>query len=174
MKNKIPLLFILGLISINLLSNSCKKGNNSNIPHLLTNGTWQLATLQATNYIGDSQIGNPDTLNVNCDSVELFTFKTDNTCTYTNFDCLPQTTSGTWTLTENNVFFTSDMICKDTTATGTPVTPSPMPFSNTKIVTLGVYSMVLETGDVQPNYSSTKKRRVVRYGFIRRKAISTN
>jgi len=73
MKNKIPLLFILSLVAINLLSGSCKKGNNSNIPHLLTNGSWQLATIQVTNYIGDTQIS-IDTLNDSCKRTEFLLF----------------------------------------------------------------------------------------------------
>ncbi|MGF7042326.1 hypothetical protein [Mucilaginibacter lappiensis] len=168
MKNKIPLLFILSLVIINLLSGSCKKDINSNIPHLLTNGVWELATLQVTNYVGDTQIS-IDTLNTNCDSTQLFTFNANNTCTYTNFDCLAQTTTGTWTFTANRLYFMSDMVCKDTIAGGAESTTKP--FENTQIFNLGTYSMVLQTGDVQPNYSSTKKRRIVRYGFIKRKAL---
>jgi hypothetical protein len=169
MKNKIPLLFILSLVAINLLSGSCKKGNNSNIPHLLTNGSWQLATIQVTNYVGDTQIS-IDTLNDNCKQTEFFTFHTDNTCTYNNFSCLEQTTSGNWTLTDNNVYFTSDMVAKDTT--GNVLNNNYKPFTNTQIVTLGTYSLVLQTGDVEPNYSSTKRRRIMRYGFIRQKAVN--
>ena len=172
MKNKIPLLFIISLIAINLLSGSCKKGNNSNIPHLLTNGSWQLATIQVTNYIGDASIS-IDTLNDNCTRTQYLTFHTDNTCTYNNFSCFDQTTSGHWTLTDNNVYFTSDMTAKDTTNSGGKAPNNNyQPFTNTQIVTLGTYSMVLQTGDVEPNYSPTKKRRIMRYGFIRQKAVN--
>jgi hypothetical protein len=168
MKTKIPLLFILSLVIINLLSGSCKKGNSSNVPHLLTNGTWQLATIQVYNYVGNSQTS-IDTLNANCDQTQLFTFSTDNTCTYTNFNCITQTTTGTWTLTSNNLYLQSGMVCKDTTSVGTST-----PFSNTQISTLGVYSMVLQTGDVEPNYSATKVRHVTRYGFIKKQTTITN
>ncbi len=171
MKNKIPLLFISGLVAINFFSGSCKKERNSNIPLLLTGGTWQLATVQATNFIGNSPIGDPDTLDANCDSTQLFIFNKDNTCTYTNFGCLAQKTTGTWTFTENSLYFVSDMVCKDTV---NGETVNVKPFENTQISTLGNYSLVLQTGDVEPNYSPTKKRRVVRYGFVRQKAITTN
>ena len=171
MKNKIPLLFVLSLVVINVLCNSCKKDANSNIAHLLTSGTWQLATIQATNYIGDSQIGNADTLNINCDSVELMTFSANNTCTYTNYSCLAQKTTGSFVLTPNRTYFASDMVCKDTVNGETVMVK---PFENTQIYTLGVYSLVLQTGDVQPNYSPTKRRRVVRYGFIKQKAVIVN
>jgi hypothetical protein len=169
MKNKIPLLFILSLAAINLFSGSCKKDNDSNIPHLLTNGSWQLATVQVTNYIGDASIS-IDTLNDNCTRTQFFTFHTDNTCTYNNFSCLDQTTHGNWTLRDNRVYFESNMVCNDTTGTG--VQHVATPFSNTQIVSLGTYSMVLQTGDVEPNYSPTKKRRILRYGFIRQKAVN--
>jgi hypothetical protein len=173
MKNKIPLAFVLGLVMINLLSNSCKKDANSNIPHLLTSGTWQLATIQVTTYLGDATTST-FTLNDSCKQTQFFTFHTDNTCTYTNFSCLTQTTSGTWSLTQNRLFLISDMAVKDTV----PGSKGPVrdtittPFKNTQIATLGVYSLVLQTGDIQPNYSPTSKRRIVRYGFIKQKAVT--
>lgn len=170
MKNKLPLIFIVGLVAINLLSNSCKKDNNSNIPHLLTSGVWQVASIQVYNFVGNTQVGNPDTLNDSCQKTQFFTFNTDNTCSYTNFDCLDQTTKGNWTLTPNRLYFSSDMVAKDTIAGGKQSTE--VPFSNTQIVNLGTYSLVLQTGDVEPNYSATKKRRVVRYGFIRQKSTT--
>jgi hypothetical protein len=172
MKNKIPLVLVLGLVIINLLSNSCKKADNSNIPHLLVSGTWQLATLQVTNYIGDSQIS-IDTLNDSCLLTQVFTFKDNNTCSYTNYACQGQTTTGTWTLTPNKLFFASDMVCKDTVPGGKGALQDIKPFTNTQIYNLGTYSMVLQTGDVEPNYSSTKRRRIMRYGFIRQKVVTT-
>jgi len=171
MKNKTPLVFVLGLVMINLLSNSCKKDINSNIPHLLTTGTWLLANVQVTNFVGDAQIGTADTLYVGCDSTQTFTFNTNNTCTFVNFACLAQNTTGTWTLTPNRLFFTSDMTCKDTTG-NKGVIRQTQPFTNAQIYTLGIYSLVLQTGDVEPNYSSTKRRRIVRYGFIKQKAVT--
>lgn len=170
MKNKFPLSFILGLVFTGVLVNSCKKDKNSNIPALLTNGVWQLASIQVYHYTGNTQVGNPDTLNADCDKTQYFTFKNDNTCSYTNFDCIQQTSTGTWTLTENKLYFSSDMVAKDTVAGGS--TSTQKPFSYTQIFTLGNYSLVLQTGDVEPNYSATKARTVMRYGFIRQKATT--
>ncbi|NHA05176.1 hypothetical protein G7092_15310 [Mucilaginibacter sp. HC2] len=172
MRNKIPLLFVLGLVMINLLINSCKKDNDSNIPHLLTSGSWLLATVQVNNYVGDAQIGITDTLYVNCDSTQTFTFNTNNTCTFVNFACLAQKTTGNWSLTANRLYLTSDMTCKDTTGNLGAAIKQIQPFSNAQITTLGVYSLVLQTGDVQPNYSATSRRRIVRYGFIKQKAVT--
>jgi hypothetical protein len=169
MKNKIPLVFVLGLVIINLLSNSCKKDADSNIPHLLTTGTWELATVQVSNFIGNSQIDTAVTLYVGCDSTQTFTFNVDNTCTFVNFACLAQKTTGTWSLTPNRLYLTSDMTAKDTTGNVGSAVKQTQPFSNAQISTLGVYSLVLQTGDVQPNYSSTARRRIVRYGFIKQK-----
>lgn len=170
MKNKFPLLFIIALVVAGALVNSCKKDKNSNIPALLTNGVWELASIQVYNYVGNSQVGNPITLDSTCMKTQFFTFKSDNTCSYTNFDCLDQTSTGTWTLTENRLYFASDMVAKDTLAGGGFGTEKP--FENTQIFTLGNYSLVLQTGDVEPNYSATKKRRILRYGFIRQKATT--
>ncbi|HEY9196323.1 MAG TPA: lipocalin family protein, partial [Mucilaginibacter sp.] len=125
MKKKLPLFFILILVAINLLSNSCKKDTNSNIPHLLTSGVWQLASVLVYNYVGNAQTGDPDTLNTTCTKTQFFTFKTDNTCTYTNFDCLDQTTNGTWKLTENKLYFSSNMVVKDTLPGGRFGTDTP-------------------------------------------------
>jgi len=172
MKNKTPLVFVLGLVIINLLSNSCKKDADSNIPHLLTAGTWLLATVQVNNYVGDAQIGSTDTLYVNCDSTQTFTFNTNNTCTFVNFACLAQKTTGNWSLTQNRLYLVSDITCKDTTGNAGAVIKDTQPFTNAQISTLGVYSLVLQTGDVQPNYSSTSRRRIVRYGFIKQKAVT--
>jgi hypothetical protein len=164
MKNKIPLLFVLGLVLINLLSNSCKKDNQSSIQSLLTNGTWQLASVYQIYFVGDT-VKHEDTLNTLCDTTQLFTFKSDNTCTYTNFDCLKQpVSSGHWSLSSDQLYLSSDMICKDTTATG-----SSKPFITAQIFNLGQFSLILRAGDVQ-NYTQSTKRKVIRYGFIRQKA----
>lgn len=170
MKNKSLLFFIPCLVVTGLLVNSCKKDKNSNIPTLLTNGVWQLASIQVYHFTGNTQIGVPDTLNNDCTKTQFFTFKGDNTCSYTNFDCLSQTSTGTWGFTENKLYFSSDMVAKDTVAGGT--TSTTKPFSYTQIETLGNYSLVLQTGDVEPNYSATKARTVVRYGFVRQKATT--
>ena len=170
MKNKFQLFFVLGLVVTGALVNSCKKDKNSNIPALLTTGVWELASIQVYHFTGNTQIGDPDTLNTDCDKSQYFVFKSDNTCSYTNFDCLDQTTTGTWTLTENRLYFSSDMVAKDTVAGGTMGTEKP--FNYTQIFNLGNYSLVLQTGDVEPNYSATKARTVKRYGFIRQKAIT--
>lgn len=166
MRNKIPLLFVSGLILVNLLSNSCKKDSQSSIQTLFTNGSWQLATLTETISVGDT-IKLDTTLNTTCDVSQVFTFNADNTCTYTNFDCLHQpAATGKWSLSQDRVFLSSDMVCKDTTAAG-----SSKPFLNARIENLGQYSMVLITGDIQ-NYSSTARRKVFRYGFVRQKATT--
>lgn len=163
-----PLLFFLFVISLALIVDACKKDNLSHIPGLLA-GNWQLASITVTNYVGDAQVS-LDTLNKTCPDIQLFTFNADNSCSYTNFQCNADTAKGRWSLTDNKLFLISDIVCKDTTkASG----GTSKPFSNTKIVTLGTYSMVLETGDVEPNYSATKKRHIMRYGFVRQKAAAT-
>jgi len=161
---KAPLLFFLLLISIALIVNSCKKDNLSHIPGLMA-GKWQVASIEVYNYIGDSKIST-DVLDTTCTITQYFIFNSDNSCSYINFQCNSDTAKGRWSLTANKLFLASDMICNDTTKSSGGTSK---PFANAKIVTLGNYSLVLETGDVEPNYSATKKRRVMRYGFIRQK-----
>jgi hypothetical protein len=165
MKNK-RLFLLLTVLIIAIVVNSCKKNSQSPIQQLFTGGTWQLASVLAFNYIGNTQTST-DTLNTDtaCHATQFFTFYTNNTCTYTNFDCITQTpASAAWSLSANQLVLSANVVCKDTTAAG-----KSMPFSNAAILNLGQFSMILQTGDIQPNYSLTKKRRIVQYGFIRQK-----
>ena len=162
MKYKLSYLILTGLILTSLFINSCKKEDKSNIPHLLTTGAWQLASVQVQNYIGDSNIST-DTLNTDCDTTQLFTFNMDNTCTYTNFGCKEQpTATGTWSITANKLFLNADITCQDNAGTLKP-------FLNAQIINLGQFSLVLQTGDIDPYYSATQKRTITRYGFIRQR-----
>jgi hypothetical protein len=149
--------------------NSCKKNNQSPIASLFTGGTWQLASVMAFNYIGNQQTST-DTLNTTCDTAQFFTFNKDYTCNYSNYSCTPQpTASGSWSLTADNLYLMADMTCKSDTGI------SPLkPFINAQIINLGQFSMVLNTGDISPNYSLTKKRRILQYGFIRQKVAGSN
>jgi hypothetical protein len=164
MKNKLPFLLVLALILTGLVINSCKKEQHGTVETLFSSGAWQLASVQYKISVGDT-VKLDTLLNTTCDSTQILTFKSDHTCTYTNFNCLPQPkASGQWSLTDNQLFLRSDMVCKDTTATG-----SSKPFANAQIINVGQYSLVLLTGDIQ-NYTSTTRRTVIRYGFVRQKA----
>ena len=171
MKNKRFFLFLTGLVLVSLVVNSCKKDTQSPIKQLFTGGTWQLASVYAVNYIGNQAVS-MDTLNTDtaCHATQFFTFNTNNTCTYTNFDCITQSpAAASWTLTPNQLFLETNIVCKDTTKVG-----SSMPFANAEIINLGQFSLVLLTGDIQPNYSLTKPRRTVQYGFIRQKLAGSD
>lgn len=161
MKTKLSLLLLAGLM-ICLVVNSCKKTTQNSIQNLFVGGYWQLASVEVSYYTGN-QKDSVVTLNTNCNFQQKFTFNPDNTCTYTYFDCIDQpTATGHWSLTPNQLFLSSDMVCKDSTAVG-----SSKPFENAQIYNLGQFSLVLLTGDIQPNYSLTKKRKTIQYGFIR-------
>ncbi len=162
MKNKLPLFIVLGLVLVNLLSNSCKKEAQTSIESLFTSGKWQLASVVATVYLGDAIIST-NTLNINCDSTQVFAFNADNTCTYSNFECIAQNSSGKWSLSPDKLTLYADMTARDTTAAGTS-----KPFGLARIINLGQYSMVLDAGDIQ-SYSVTTPRTIVRYGFVRQK-----
>ena len=163
MKNKTSLLFILGLVTLGMILNSCKKDTSGSIDKLFTGGNWQLSSATATVYLGDA-ITSTAILNATCTNAQFFTFKDDNTCTYTNFHCLPQTSNGKWSLSPDKLILSADMTCDTTTSAA-----SYKPFINARIITLGQYSMVLETND-NPVYSATIPRRVVRYSFVRQKS----
>jgi len=167
MKN-VPLLFILGLVLLSVLCNSCKKVNQSSIESLFSKGSWELSTVIVTVATGTTR-ESEDTLNTKCDKKQIFTFNADHTCTYTNFHCKDQpVASGTWSLSQDQLYLKSDIVCQDTFKLGTGKSK---PFENAQIETLGQYAMVLVTGDIQ-NYSATQRRTVRRYGFVRQKLIT--
>jgi hypothetical protein len=163
MKKKFLLLCLLGIVMIGLLVNSCKKTSQDYIQTLFTGNQWQLASVQVIHYVGATQL-TTDTLNTKCNLTQVFKFNTDKTCTYTNFDCITQSVSGHWSLSSNELFLYADMTCQDTTAA-----KSSKPFQTAKIVNLGQYSLVLQTGDLETYYTTTQVRTITQYGFIRQK-----
>ena len=165
MKYKLPLFSLFAFVTVILLVNSCKKDNSGSIQTLFTGGQWELASVQVFHFVGASQVST-DTLNTNCNTTQVFTFLANNTCTYTNFDCIPGTTAtGHWTLQTNQVFVNCNMIVQDTTAA-----KKSQPFSTARIINLGLNSMVLETGDLQMYYQPTQVRTITEYGFVREKS----
>jgi len=166
MKNKPTIFVLVGFVLVGLLVNSCKKESQDPIQQLFTGGTWELASVVASYYTGETQ---DSIVTLNSDSVchlqQYFTFNANNTCTYTNYDCLTQSPpAATWSLTQNQIYLQANVVCKDTTAKG-----SSMPFAYAQIENLGQYSLVLNIGDIQPNYSLTQLRVIYTYGFIRQK-----
>lgn len=161
-------LFIAAFITI-CLYNSCKKDDPTNIRNLFTAGPWELASLQVFNYVGTT-LGETDTLNTDCDKKQIFTFNNDNTCTYSNYDCLDQAPTGNWSLSRDRLYLLSDILVNTTTTdTSLTDTGSLRPFTNTKIVNLGQYSMVLQTGDFQETNQPNRVRKVVQYSFTRQR-----
>lgn len=164
MKNKARF-FLFGLICLALVTNSCKKIAQSSIENALTSSPWQLASVTQTTYLGEA-ITSTETLNTNCSLTQIFAFKTDNSCTYTNFECIQQSASGKWSLSPDKLILYVDMTSQDTTAAG-----SSKPFATARIINLGLYSMVVETGPVS-NFTTTVPRKIRRYGFIRQKTTN--
>jgi hypothetical protein len=164
----VPFIFILGLLILSMFCNSCKKINQSSIESLFSKGNWELATVIVTVSVGTNRVSE-DTLNTTCDKKQIFAFNNDHTCTYTNFHCKAQpTASGSWSLSQDQLYLKSDIVCQDTFKLGTGTSK---PFENAQIETLGQYAMVLVTGDIQ-NYSATQRRTVRRYGFVRQKVAT--
>jgi hypothetical protein len=167
MKNKVLYLFLPLIIIISVCVNSCKKESQlSNIQTLFTNGTWQLASEVQLNYLGSNQLA---TDTIICDSTQLFTFTSTTTCTYTNYGCAAQKVSGNWSLTSDALYLMTDLAF---TQTGSSTTVKP--FTTCKIVNLGQYSMVLQTGDISVFPSPTTKRTIFQYGFVRQKIKASN
>ena len=165
MKYKVPLFFLVGFALIALIINSCKKETQNNIETLFTGGQWQLSSLQRTHYVGDT-LKFTDTLNTACTLDQIFTFNADKTCSYTNYTCDPQpTANGTWSLSTDQLYLNSNIACKDSTGGGTTT----QPFKIARIINLGQYSLVLETGSLETFYPPNRVRVKTRYGFVRQK-----
>ncbi|QKJ31535.1 lipocalin family protein [Mucilaginibacter mali] len=163
MRKGTALFLLTALAALCLVVNSCKKDNSGTVENLLARGTWQLASVTRFNYIGGTNVST-DTLNTKCGLTQSFTFVNDNTCTFRNFSCIEQSATGQWQLSEDKLTLISSLSCKDTLA-GANVTAKP--FVNARIVNLGQYSLIIETGDLSSYYLSTDKRHIKRYGFVR-------
>jgi hypothetical protein len=164
MKNKRLFFLLSAAIAIAMIVNSCKKQTQSPIQQLFVGGQWELASVTVTYYTGDQV--DSTVVDTTCHMAQYFTFLANNTCTYTNYDCLTQTpAAASWTLTANQLFLQANVVCKDTSSK----TGSSMPFSDAQIENLGQYSLILNIGSIQPNYSLTQPRVIYTYGFIRQK-----
>ncbi|SDS25281.1 hypothetical protein SAMN05216490_0819 [Mucilaginibacter mallensis] len=169
MKNKILFLFLPLLIIISMGINSCKKDSQiSSIQTLFTNGTWQLASEVQFNYLGSNQLPT-DTLNTTCDTTQLFTFTNNNSCSYTNYGCVDQSSTGSWSLSSDALYLMTNLSFKQAGDTTTV-----KPFTYCKIVNLGQYSMVLQTGDISVYPSPTTRIKIYQYGFVRQKIKASN
>lgn len=147
-----------------LVANSCKKDNQDSLTNFLTVSPWQLASVQVSTYVGSSLI-ETDTLNTTCLLKQTFTFGADKSCSYQNFLCSDTTNKGSWTLSNDKLTLQAAMACRDTTLIGGRDTIS-NPFENAQIVSLGSYSLVLQTGNVNQYYTSTQTRVIRRWGFV--------
>ncbi len=147
-----------------LFMGSCKKNADlSYVNTFLTNGTWELASLQVATYNGDT-LKKTDTLNLTCGLKQLFIFDKSGRCTYDNFQCIAQTGNGNWTITDrDSVIIRTNMKLKDTTKAG-----EQRPFTYTQVVNLGQNSLVLQTvkRDTLRLRPLLIRRRVSRYGFL--------
>lgn len=161
MRNKVLLFCVLGAIIIGFTTNSCKKSNQNYLQTLLTDGHWQLASLTVEQKRNDTTLLK-DTINPLCNLTQTLTFNNNGTCTYTNFDCMPQAVTGHWSLSADHLYLQSDLKFQDTTAIVNPV-----PFTNAQIFNLGQYSLVLQTGDLGIYHPPNTILTVFKYGFVR-------
>ncbi|MBS1524654.1 MAG: hypothetical protein JST19_03330 [Bacteroidetes bacterium] len=165
MRSKTFLFCLFCLSLIVLLNNSCKKASQDYVSTFFTGGQWQLVSVVRQHFVSNANFLN-DTLNVNCDQKQLFTFSSNSTCTYTNFDCLAQpTANGHWSLSPDHLVLVADMTCRDTTAAG-----SSKPFINARIRNVGQYSLVLRTGMYNSYYPPGDTVVYTDYSFVRVKS----
>ena len=163
MRKKLLFLGAVVVLITGFMIGSCKKSSDY-LPTLLTDGQWQLASVQVYYYTGATQ-DSIVTLDTLCSLTQTLQFSSNNACTYTNFDCISGTTAnGHWSFINQNLYLSTDMVVKDTTAVGSSV-----PFKIAQILNLGQYSLVLQTGDLNTYYPPTQKRVITQWGFVRLK-----
>lgn len=145
-----------------LVINSCKKDNSDTVAYFLTAGSWQLVSVQTASFVGDT-LKRTDTLNTTCSLNQIFQFKSDNSCTYANYHCITQNSGGQWQITPDELTLQTTLSVQDTLKGATVTTKA---FQNAQIINLGQYSLVLQTGDTSPYYTSKTPRKITRYGFV--------
>jgi hypothetical protein len=155
-------LFAFCLVVFAMLTNSCKKDNSDNVTYFLTAGTWRLASVTRISYVGDT-LKKTDTLNLTCNTKQDFIFKSDNSCSYSNYHCITQTSAGKWSISSDNLSIQTTLTAQDTSK-GTTVNVNA--FGTAQIENLGQYSLVLRTGYTSVYYTSKTARVIYRYGFI--------
>jgi hypothetical protein len=148
------------------LISSCKKDNGqSSVNTFLTSDrVWRLASMQVVTRHGDT-IKRTDTLNTRCDKDQTFSFNTNGRCTYENYFCIDQTSTGSWQLTtQDSTILRVNMVCQDTTRAR-----SSRPFAYTRVINLGQNSLVLEStviDTLRKNPVVVFRRRTTTFGFI--------
>lgn len=163
-KNKI-IIFLSVLLAISVIVNSCKKDNpQTSIASLFTAGKWELASVERQDLLGSSTL--LDTIYTTCDTTQFFNFPTNSTCTFSNYHCIDQQSTGSWALTTNGLYLQSTIALKDTLP-GDSCCVIKHPFGNAQIVNVGLYSLALKTGDIAAYYTSTQKRTIYIYSFVR-------
>jgi hypothetical protein len=161
-KYRLHILLILGSAGLAMLVNSCKKDNNDTVSYFLTSGSWQLASVTRQTFVGDT-LKKTDTLNTTCSLTQILQFKTDNSCTYTNYHCLTQSSTGKWSISSDNLGLQTTLSAMDTLK---GATVSVTAFGSAQFENLGQYSLVLRTGYTSVYYTSKTPRVIYRYGFV--------
>ena len=162
---KVSIITIVSLLAVALLVNSCKKNDKSDsVSYFLTAGNWKLASVQTQSFVGDT-LKRTDTLNTNCQVTggQVFTFKSDNSCTFTNYHCIIQNSTGSWQLTPDNLNIETNLTAKDTLGKNIVTVGA---FATAQIINLGNYSLVLQTGYTSSYYTSKTARKITRYAFV--------
>jgi hypothetical protein len=167
MKKRYLYFFLPLLLVLSFAANSCKKESQTSlVESLLTSGQWQLASVMVFNYVGSTQL-KTDTLNTTCTAKQIFQFTANHNCTYSNFACMTQNSSGNWSLSNDDLYLLANMNATDTvTGPNGLQTLTDRPFIYAQILNLGQYSLVLQTGDISTYYTNTTKRHIVQYGFV--------
>ncbi len=155
------------VLSITGLINACKKDDQTPLKNYLSNpayGNWQLASLYAVHFKRNT---NPvtDTLAASCGAAaQAFTFNTDGTCTYQNFQCGGATNKGSWSIQTDSLVLHANVQVKDSTARASNFLSRP--FNIAQIINLGRNSLVIKTGDINSYYPDTATHTYYRYSFI--------
>lgn len=155
---KTPKLLLLLILLACFAANSCKKDNTiTSITNFLTQRPWKLALVQRFAYV-NSVLVKTDTLQPKCALNQTLTFNPDNKYTYVNYACTTGTVNAPWSFTADNLYLNLNSVISLNTKKTQNVT---------RIINLGQYSLVFDTGDVNViPVLKTDSVIVFRRGFI--------
>lgn len=156
MMKKLHFSFLSVMLFTCLAINSCKKSDQTSLTDFLTQRPWKLALKQRLAYI-NSALVKTDTLESACQLSQTLTFNSNKNYTYQNYSCSKSTISAPWSITSDYLYLNLNSIISINSTKAKNVA---------RIINLGQYSLVFDTGDINTVHKITDSVIVFRYGFI--------
>ncbi|RYE29999.1 MAG: hypothetical protein EOP42_13120 [Sphingobacteriaceae bacterium] len=153
---KLHLKFLTVLLLACFTFSACKKNDRASLTDFLTQKPWKLALKQRLAYLNNALV-KTDTLESNCQLSQTLTFNNNGNYTYQNYACANRNVSAGWSFTPDYLYLNLNSIISINSDKAQNVA---------RIINLGQYSLVFDTGDINLTRKATDSVIVFRYGFI--------